>query len=286
MSSSVMMTPSLPKPTDFHSRPMGYDGCVESHRIAVRAVAVFVTACGLFPDVSGFSGEDASRDAAIVEGGTFCSTVDATFCEDFDEADGGYLGRWTTFYQDPGNTLDTTMDQWSSPPRSLVASVPNATGGAAVWEDLPPGASTIDYAFDIRFEPLDAGANGVLIAQVEVDSFDSDAQYTEYRIEALADASAFQAHVFYPDGGSTSDELPMTAAFTPSVWHHVDMQLVVSPPPTHVIISVDATPSLSTRINDATNGAGPAEFLAGIYRTNGLPGPFTLEIDNVVVNAQ
>ena len=267
----------------------------------VVAVAAGLLVACLFPSLDGLSGAPSDAGDASVDAGsdtsvdassdaptTFCATVDATFCEDFDATDGSFLSRWTTSFIDPGNTVDTTTSQAVSSPRSLVATVPDGgTGAASVWKDLPDGVPSFLYSFDIRFEPYgNGGAGGVLFGQIEVDSFDSGTQYTSYRWETYASSTEFQAHIYYPDGGSTLDEFVLPSTFAPNRWYHVDETLVVSPPPAHVTILVDGTPALATTIAGATNGVGPAEVLAGIYHTQTPTGAWTVYVDDVVVVAQ
>src|SRR5947209_7458615 len=99
----------------------------------------------------------------------FCSTIDATFCEDFDEPDGSYLARWSGITINAGNTLTTQSTQVTSSPNALVVEVPaGGSGGAALKQDLPPSATIYDCTFGMRLEPYDAGAGSVDFGQIEV----------------------------------------------------------------------------------------------------------------------
>jgi hypothetical protein len=266
--------------------------------IARKHLVLVVIVCAgagcLFPSLSDLTGGDGAppidagdaSDANASDApptGTFCSTQDATFCEDFDEPDGGYVSRWTSLQIGAGNTVMTESDASSSAPNALVVGVPlGASGGAALLEDLPPSVTTYEYAFAIRFEPYDAGAGSVYFNQIEVDN---PSAYTEYRFQTLAGATHFQAHVFYADGGNTLADLPMSITFMPGQWYRVVEQLTVSSP-AKVTILVNGSPALSTTIAEATNGIGTSEFLAGIYHTNAPTGAWFMEIDDVVMHTQ
>jgi hypothetical protein len=251
--------------------------------------AVAISACGLFPDLGTLTGDDAAASDASADApfGTFCGTVDAFFCEDFDEPDGAYADRWTSTSLGDGNTLMTQSTEVTSAPNALVVEVPSGgSGGAALWTDLPENATAYDYTFSIRFEPYDAGAGSVLWAQIEVDGEDAGNEYTEYRFSTYAGGTNFEAHVFYPDGGNTVGSAPLPVTFAPGQWYRVEEKLTVLPPPTKIQILVNNVQVLSTTITQATNGTGSAEFMAGIYHTNGATGPWRIEIDDVVMRVQ
>ena len=58
------------------------------------------------------------------------------------------------------------------------------------------------------------------------------------------------------------------------------------PPPAKIQILVNNVQVLSKTITQATDGTGYAEFLAGIYHTSGVTGPWQMEIDDVVMRVQ
>ena len=264
----------------------------------VRYVFLFALGgCGLFPNLGGLSGSDASVEAGgsdvisqdvNAEGApptpTYCATQDATFCEDFDEPDGGYLDNWSTPSVGDGNTLATQTALVTSAPNALVVEVPAGnTGGASLWKDLPPNASEYDYSFSIRFEPYSAGSGYVLWGQIEVDNTGA---FTEYRFSTYNGGTKFEAHVFYPDGGNTVAGSPLSTTFNAGQWYRVDEKLTVSPPPAKIQVMLNGIQVLQTTITQATDGPGTAEFLAGIYHTSGVTGTWRLEIDDVVMRVK
>ena len=245
-------------------------------------------------DAGDASAQDVAADASspsdagdAAPKGRFCDGVDATFCEDFDEPDADYLSRWTSFDLGGGNTLELEGDATTSAPNALYAEIPtNASGGASLRYDLPPTATSYDYSFAVRLEPYDAGTGLVLFNQIEVDSTDAAAAYTEYRLAQLQGATHFHTHVYYPDGGDVISDLPLGVTFAPGQWYHVEIQLTVAPPPAKVIVIVDGAPTLSTTIAAATNGAGTSEFFAGLAHTYAPTGTWRIEVDDVVVRAK
>jgi len=265
-----------------------------SRRRFFLAGCVCALAGCLFPSLSDLSGDastgnDAS-DVAVVDSptapdaGSFCDGVDATFCEDFDEPDGGYLDRWSPSIGD-GNTVTTQTALVTSAPNALVVEVPSGnTGGASLWKDLPPNATEYDYSFSIRFEPYDAGSGYVLWGQIEVDNTNN--AFSEYRFSTYNGGTKFEAHVYYPDGGNTIAGTPLSTTFAAGQWYRVDEILTVSPPPAKVQIMINSIQVLQTTITQATDGVGTAEFLAGIYHTSGVTGTWRLEIDDVVMRVK
>ena len=230
---------------------------------------------------------DADASASDAAHGRFCDGVDATFCEDFDEPDGNYVSRWTSVSLGTGNTLVLESDATTSAPNALYALIPaNNANGASLWQDLPPTATQYDYSFAVRLEPYDAGSGLALFNQIEVDSVDASAAYTEYRFAQEASGTHFHTHVYYADGGNTVSDLPLTLSFVPGQWYHCEVQLTVAPPPAKVTILVDGSPALATTIAQATNGAGTSEFLAGLAHTYTPTGTVALEVDDVVMRAK
>ena len=278
-----------------------------TRRFLLIAIGVCAGAGCLFPSLDDLSGDDASKgndasdvvttsdvtspsdggDASDAPKGRFCEGVDATFCEDFDEPDGNYLSRWTSFDLGGGNTLALETDATTSAPNALYAEIPaNLTGGASVALDLAPNLTQYDYSFAVRLEPYDAGAGLVLFNQIEVDAIDAAAAYTEYRLAQAAVGTTFHTHVYFPDGGSVISNLPLTTSFVPGQWYHVDVQLTVAPPPAKVTITVDGAPALAATIPEATNGAGTSWFLAGISHTYAPTGTWRVEVDDVIMRAK
>lgn len=233
------------------------------------------------------SNDASSSDASDAAQGRFCDGVDATFCEDFDEPDGNYVSRWTSVTLGGGCTLALVSDASTSAPNALYAAIPaNNSGGASLSESLPPTATQYDYSFTVRLEPYDAGSGLVLFNQIEVDSVDAAAAYTEYRFSQGATGTHYHTHVYYADGGNVISDLALSLSFVPGQWYHVEVQLAVSPPPAKVTVYVDGAPALATTIPEATNGPGTSEFLAGLAHTYTPTGTWRIEVDDVVMRAK
>jgi hypothetical protein len=246
-----------------------------------------VSAPDVFADTSINDASDAGDVSDAAPQGRFCDGVDAMFCEDFDEPDGNYQSRWSSVSLGGGCTLTLESTTSKSTPNALYAEIPaNNTGGASVWENLPPNLTQYDYTFAVRLEPYDAGGGLVLFNQIEVDALDAANAYTEYRFAQVPGGTHYHTHVYYPDGSNYVSDLPLSVTFVPGQWYQVEVQLSVAPPPAKVTVIVDGTTALSTTIAQATNGAGTSEFLAGIGHTYAPTGTWRIEVDNVVMQAK
>jgi hypothetical protein len=86
----------------------------------LAALLLFVPACSLlFPiDEDQYEGHPAPTPPA----GTFCATIDAAFCADFDEGDAADLG-WSSSKVDPNSSLALDTSEHASAPASARAIV-------------------------------------------------------------------------------------------------------------------------------------------------------------------
>jgi hypothetical protein len=142
-------------------------------------IAASVVACALFPSLDGLSGDagvddvvtknDASGDApadaptdskfdaadtATDAGLSFsCASVDAAFCDDFDDSDASTFTKWSKENAFGGGTV-TRIASDASPPFAAEFSVPASDGGtiqANIQHSFISGPKTFArYAFDLR----------------------------------------------------------------------------------------------------------------------------------------
>jgi hypothetical protein len=221
---------------------------------------------------------DALPDARDAGGGanadamTFCSTVDATFCSDFDEPGSGPVTGWDNALAPDGSTVSLDLTYASSPPRSLlVVSTAGAIAGAT--KTFPVTSSfTLDYDFLLLFLPDSGDFSPLHVRAVSGDSI------FQYNGPASATDSYFQV-----GGLEYSSRFP-----TPSLgaWHHVRVELTLTAGGTslnaysdgtlqwqnHVLVNPWGTPAQVTLVL----GAGTLYLLQ--YEE--------AFIDNVVVHAQ
>ena len=255
------------------------------------ALAVFTGGCSLVTTLGDLAG-DGGADVASGRT-TFCESVDATFCEDFDEPDGDYVSRWTSSSVANSNTLALEQDAAISPPNALFAQVPYGVANqpAALWKDLASDVKSIEYAFDVRFEPYAVDAGSVSFAEIVVATADGGPPSTAFDFVMLANATHVQARVTYADGDAGLGDILLGSSnfktFAAGKWYHVDETITLSGTAT-INLVIDGQVILGNQmIKQATNGVGAsAKFLVGIERTTGTTGPWAMEIDNVVVRAQ
>ncbi len=151
--------------------------------LAASVIAPTAT-CALFPSLDGLTHEgDAEAvdaptapdsaadvvDATAPDAGRFCDNVSPkpVYCEDFDEPvaiDPSTLGGYGV---SGGGTLTIDTTEWSSAPRSLLATMPAVSSGsaaAAAYPSVGPSPTMVTLAFDANIEAgdTDVGISGLL----------------------------------------------------------------------------------------------------------------------------
>jgi hypothetical protein len=237
------------------------------------------------------SGEDASGetslppagDASSSDGAAFCEGRDATFCEDFDLADGGYRYVYDiTVGVEAGCSLATDRTTSTSPPRSLRVSVPGGADNsgqlAGLWTVLGQ-AHRVVHAFDVRVEPYDvAGAgSGVLFEMISVYTSAGDDRM-EFRFRLSSAGLVYEAHSFLPQNVVDTLQLPANA-LAPGAWHHVEVDLTLDPP-AHAHIQIDDNAPVDGTFLRATNGGGTTKLTLGIFYPENGTGAWALHVDN------
>jgi hypothetical protein len=157
------------------------------------------------------SSPDADAGAASFDATTFCAAIDATFCADFDDPDGGPTFRWDTAVAPDGSTIAFDLAHESSPPRSLHAITSNGTQAGASKTFTVGTKFTVDYDFLLLFLP-DSG------------------DFSPLQIRANTGDHVFQFNG--PDGATNSyfqvggaEYSPHFASPSLGVWHHVQVQV-------------------------------------------------------------
>ncbi len=270
------------------------------------AACSLLAACGLFPNLSGLSGDAGSADVSSPDVTTdaapshdaapdapgdvgpdapppgFCAThTGHTFCEDFDEP--SFAARWTgVSTSSSAVTLAESDAGWVSPPNELLASTPF------------PASSGAPYAF--AFEHF-ATAKSI---KVQVELFVSTGSLQE--IDPLLIAfnpppvgySYYDIHIdsgdghlgynFTPEGGTNSNT-DLSFVTPLDAWHafEVDVDLNTSA----VQIFVDGVSTLDATLAEPLSPTafdlqlGVVRGLAGATATTGV-----VQVDNVLVDTQ
>jgi hypothetical protein len=251
----------------------------------VASLAAGLAACSLITTLGDLGASDGGTDAsldvasdviAITDAGPsdapFCKRADHTLCDDFDELPLGAL--WSSQHV-VSATLVLDDDAAVSPPRSLVASVPDAQAGSAYLQrDFTGSASRVTCQFDARMDSL--GTVPILSFSLGLSSTDpSRPGYNITFLHTFARTS-YSEWVASPDGGgsSTSADLPPLPVGLSTFTHVViDMNFGGGA----IAVTYDGASVLATSLAAPPNSGqtvslGVIEYIAT---------PATLHFDNV-----
>ncbi len=277
-------------------------------RRRVFALCVVLGACGLFPDLSGLTG-DASVDASTQDSSVdavppgdarldtttdspssadsgldaaagYCAThTGHTFCEDFDEPN--FEARWTGVSQVADASVVESDAGFVSPPNELLATAtfPANSGASAYAYKHFATATTIK----IQLEMLVATAGLVQIDPLMIFFNPPPAGYTHYEIHIDSGDGHF-GYNYTPDGGANTN--PDVSFTTPvGAWHafEVDIDMTTS----SVQVLVDGVSQVNTTLLATVS---PTAFDLRVGVVSGLGGVTAatgaLQFDNVVVDTK
>jgi hypothetical protein len=221
-------------------------------RVVVLLFGV-VSACGLFPDLTGLAGDagvdafepdvsvdapgvdavaDATKsDAATNDGGAgdaadaadggWCAThPNHTFCEDFDEP--GFAARWTGISLNPSSSTVIESDAAAiSPPNEMLASAtfpPDSNANAYVYRHFST-AKTLKVQAEILVDPVGLPQ----IDPVMIVLSPPPPGYTRYDIH-VDTGDGHLGNNYTPDGGSAINT-DTNFANPLSAWHNLEIDL-------------------------------------------------------------
>lgn len=217
-------------------------------RRAWLALACIPLAC-LFPNVGDLEPGDAAPDvdveAAGGDGGLdapadvqvdaadgsdagYCESLGGThaLCEDFDE--GLFSAQFTTIHKSQAASLGSDGADFTSPPLSLVSTIPAKTGGGdqAYMSRAFGTASSATLSFDFRVDTWTGGANSAVFASIDLD----DGTGTPHTLEIyLTDAySALEETFAQPDGGTAFLDHTFSTTVPLGAWTRVSFSLDAS----------------------------------------------------------
>ncbi len=272
--------------------------------LAVLSAACF-GAC-LFPDLSGLEGGgDAIATDALVDapsadaigeasdGATtndadaakvsFCSSIDATFCADFDESPDVAAG-FSTIYSSEGGVvaLDNTVS--ASPPASLLTgNTPlgaSASAHGAVVRDTgrtPQNSATLD--FDLRVDAL--ASQGTVIEALAMVCQSATSSSLQFNLKTAS--SEVGEEIVGLDGGKTYTQHLFSAKVAMTQWVHVTIALTFKTPRT-ITVTVDSSIVVDHVAMTAAYVAGPISLFVGNAYSPGPSDGANIHYDNVVLS--
>lgn len=237
-------------------------------------------------DRDGDGDADASNDAApAVDAGRFCEQIDATFCEDWDDAVPGT--RWQVGGSQ--NVADGfSTDASSSPPRSLWASTepligPSSEAFSNRGISFAQNVTQVAYAFDVLLEKRGAG-DGLVVFAVDLHGGDGFDYATEVVLGDTSDgvqeskvgpSTAYNTHRFskqVPIGIWT--RIAVTLTRLPTTAYHLTTKLAGD-----TVIDEDLT------LFTGSPGGSPAVTVGAAFLHGPSP-PYALHLDNITFDAR
>ncbi len=210
-------------------------------------------------------------DAGGGDAARFCASVDATFCDDFD--DGLALSaHWPSVTQNGSGVLAST-DAALSPPNALAASESNGNGEAKIVRRFAKAGNTLTLDFDMRIDalPPDGGTSD----NVELLRIGGDAANVLVQLAG----KGFDFWYWDPDAGAYWS----SGAGTPPAaggWAHYTF--VFDFGKQHATVSINGVGTYDSDSVGLLPDAG-CDVSIGLYSGSSVPGPVAVTFDDVVV---
>ncbi len=233
------------------------------------------------------STDGAAADAgAVVDATTlpvrFCADAQgASFCDDFDEPDGGF-SRWSSTHVGMG-TLTVDLDASVSPPASLLATCVGGGmfNGVSLTENLS-GHTRARLSADVRLDAFDKIGYGSIL---EIHLLPLPSGFGDYRVALIYTAGLMTLDVYSEnnEGGSVQNATPIALDF--SAWQHISIEIAMTPTPHAAAFDANGT-QLGNLAMPAFAGSDTNQ---GQSATVGLPylvsntQPWGVRLDNVTV---
>jgi hypothetical protein len=239
------------------------------------------------PDASSEGGSDVGAPDVVTDGGAvaFCASVDATFCEDFDDSNLTTFAKWDSTEILEGGSL-TRVDAGLSPPNAVAITYdPTSASGQLPEElsiDVKGTTGHIHLVYDLIIDELDTTSGSRLtIAELEITS---NGNLLGIREEIEPSGIACFGAVYPNDGGSTFPLISPRLALGANVWHHVDVVVDLTKSPAQGGFAFDGTQQVSNvDIVGATFGPGALTIVGGVYYATQPTSGWKLRIDNIAV---
>jgi hypothetical protein len=207
----------------------GYAGC-------------FDTAALMSGNGSSDAGSHGGGDAGQSGGGTtpFCQSLSpsATFCDDFDEEDGGTFLKWDKVGVDPQGSVSLDGNLFFSSADSMVAQTGALASGVSSEADLlkefqqyAQEPISITMTFEMNVQAWDTSTSGQIIA-AEVIFVNSPTQYNQIvlnlnSIGAGGVSGQIAENAELEDGGTPYNNYPLQSHPGTKTWTPVEIDLSV-----------------------------------------------------------
>lgn len=231
-------------------------------------------------------------DASDARTPSFCATVDAAFCSDFDESSD--LGQgWDALETSGGVSVSESLAQFVSSPRAAHAGLPSAASDAGVLKvfgnlgrSLPLSGSThVRLEADVRFESaLYAGTDYTqYFSWLAQQGFQSATVYGVVGI--LHDATHGWSVGVVTSGGAGIAYYPMTTPPPEGQWTHLVGDVVLASAAGSIAVSFDGKTALNpvAAITTASMPPSYVGIVVGVAAPGGYSPAVGMTVDNVVV---
>ena len=282
--------------------------------MAVVAGATSVVHCSFITSLDGLTGDDpdaandgsTGNEAATVDGGgsdsssdsapndgapyvdasPFCLNRDAAFCADFD-GDGGLMSGWSGGFSDDASTsvLDTVAPV-SAPYAYLSTAGPAIAGDYHQsylyrnFTNIPP---RVIVTFDLRVDHFASNDISTEAASLLLVGPIPNTAYS-VQLNVGGSGSHIMEQIPLDAGTSTGVDHPLTKAILLGVWSHVVIDVVFSPGPRTVTVTLDGANVLDHAALAPNANPGPFRLLLGTLYCKGPSDGFAAHYDNVTVD--
>jgi hypothetical protein len=228
-------------------------------------------------------GADVHADAADAMPAAFCASLGAAappkLCADFDT--GLFSASFSTLNVSSGATLAADTRAFSSPPSSLLATLPAAAqsdGVAFLARTFTGMATSVVYAFDLRIDSWVTGGKAAVVATVVV----NDGLASEHSLRFyLTDTYAAVEEAFVA-GTTQYVDHRMAVAPRLGTWTRVELRIDLASRTCNA--SLGGVPALMNVPLDATWAPGTPEVHLGLSYVGSQASPWAVRFDDVVVN--
>jgi hypothetical protein len=256
------------------------------------ALASASAACSLLTNLGDLadSGADAGPDvvADTSEAGSdvappqsrYCTTVDATFCDDF-ESDGSFFPPWTTLVTQGDASVGRTFAD-SGAVLFTVGAPTDASARAYLNKAFLTATGHFRYAFDMQIAAYPSAASGSTNVN-EVNLIIADAGGLSsgaiFLTIGATSSSLVEQHRFADGGYSNAVGSPFSP-LNVGEWRHFDLDIDVDAG--SASLAIDGTPAAMINFAPVYTAGAPTIY-AGIPFENATTDQFVLVVDNTAV---
>jgi len=220
---------------------------------------------------------DAESDAKS----TFCTQVDARFCDDFDDSDASTFAHWSTPHFAHAATMSRDPSD-ATPPFAARFDSYGIDGGVpqaflkTYFTD--PVTSSATFSFDIRVDQFPSITTASFtVAGLALASDNGGA------ILVVRQGSTTLEATIPVDGGASYTTLPLAFVAQPGVWAHFDVTFTKSAGTISIAAAVDQKSVLVSTALDPRISFGLPSISIGVIYTDANTDRTSFAVDDVVV---